>query len=118
MEQAMGRFGDGTERVCERVVQCHLVRLSLFVICFPYLSKYRSFIGYSNANYALSEVRDPVRTIKRAAPLAMFSVSAVYLFINVAYFAVVSKADILGSRRIVAFVVRIQRPSPVLIVHP
>ncbi|KAF8970051.1 APC amino acid permease [Flammula alnicola] len=61
-----------------------------------------SFIGYSNANYALSEVRDPVRTIKRAAPLAMFSVSAVYLFINVAYFAVVSKTDILESRRIVA----------------
>ncbi|KAF9479857.1 APC amino acid permease [Pholiota conissans] len=61
-----------------------------------------SFIGYSNANYALSEVRDPVRTIRRAAPLAMFSVSAVYLFINIAYFAVVSKTDILESRRIVA----------------
>ncbi|CAA7268868.1 unnamed protein product [Cyclocybe aegerita] len=61
-----------------------------------------SFIGYSNANYALSEIRDPVRTIKRAAPLAMLSVTALYLFINVAYFAVVSKTDILGSRRIVA----------------
>ncbi|KAF8198485.1 APC amino acid permease [Pholiota molesta] len=61
-----------------------------------------SFIGYSNANYALSEVRDPVRTIRRAAPLAMFSVSAMYLFINVAYFAAVSKTDILESRRIVA----------------
>jgi amino acid transporter len=64
----------------------------------------RSFIGYSNANYALSEVRDPVRTIKRAAPLAMFAVSAVYLFINVAYFSVVSKTDILESKRIVAYV--------------
>ncbi|PPQ94410.1 hypothetical protein CVT25_002498 [Psilocybe cyanescens] len=61
-----------------------------------------SFIGYSNANYALSEVRDPVRTIKRAAPLAMLSVTSVYLFINIAYFAVVSKSDILESRRIVA----------------
>lgn len=63
---------------------------------------HRSFIGYSNANYALSEVRDPVRTIKRAAPLAMLSVTIVYLFVNVAYFSVVSKSDILGSRRIVA----------------
>jgi len=61
-----------------------------------------SFIGYSNANYALSEIRDPVRTIMRAAPLAMVSVTSVYLFINVAYFAVVSKTDILESRRIVA----------------
>ncbi|KAJ2912026.1 hypothetical protein MD484_g8385, partial [Candolleomyces efflorescens] len=61
-----------------------------------------SFIGYSNANYALSEIRDPVRTIKRAAPLAMGSVTLVYLFINVAYFSVVSKNDILSSNRIVA----------------
>ncbi|KAJ6576031.1 APC amino acid permease [Mycena vulgaris] len=61
-----------------------------------------SFIGYSNANYALSEVRDPVRTIKRAAPLAILSVAAVYMLVNIAYFAVVSKADILGSRQIVA----------------
>jgi amino acid transporter len=64
----------------------------------------RSFVGYSNANYALSEVKDPVRTIKRAAPLAMAFVTTVYLFVNIAYFAAVSKADILGSRRIVAYV--------------
>ncbi|KAJ7637362.1 APC amino acid permease [Mycena polygramma] len=61
-----------------------------------------SFIGYANANYALSEVRDPVRTIRRAAPLAMTAVTLVYMAVNVAYFAVVSKDDILGSRRIVA----------------
>ncbi|KAF8881204.1 amino acid permease-domain-containing protein [Infundibulicybe gibba] len=61
-----------------------------------------SFVGYSNANYALSEIRDPVRTIKRAAPAAMLLVTTVYLSINIAYFSVVSKADILGSRRIIA----------------
>ncbi|KAG5653299.1 hypothetical protein H0H81_001259 [Sphagnurus paluster] len=63
-----------------------------------------SFVGYSNANYALSEVKDPIRTIKRAAPLAMVFVTAVYMFVNVAYFAAVSKTDILESRRIVAYV--------------
>ncbi|CAK5272707.1 unnamed protein product [Mycena citricolor] len=61
-----------------------------------------SFIGYANANYALSEVRDPVRTIKRAAPLAMAAVTIAYLLVNIAYFAVVSKGDILESKRIVA----------------
>ncbi|KAJ7624850.1 APC amino acid permease [Roridomyces roridus] len=61
-----------------------------------------SFIGYANANYALSEVRDPVRTIKRAAPLAMMAVTVLYLLVNVAYFAVVSKRDVVESRRIVA----------------
>lgn len=34
----------------------------------------------------------------------MISVSAVYLFINISYFAVVSRKDILESRRIVALV--------------
>ncbi|KAG7086845.1 hypothetical protein E1B28_002766 [Marasmius oreades] len=61
-----------------------------------------SFIGYSTANYALSEVRDPVKTIKRAAPITMIAVTAIYLFSNIGYFAVVSKGDILGSKRIVA----------------
>ncbi|KAJ7624315.1 APC amino acid permease [Mycena polygramma] len=61
-----------------------------------------SFIGYSNANYALSEVKDPVKTIKRAAPLAILSVAIVYMLVNIAYFGVVSKKDILGSRQIVA----------------
>jgi len=64
---------------------------------------FRSFIGYSNANYALAEVRDPVRTLKRAAPIAMSAVTIVYLLVNIAYFGVVSKADIVESRRIVAY---------------
>ena len=50
----------------------------------------------------LSEVRDPVRTMKRAAPAAIIAVAAVYIFANLAYFSVVSKRDILGSGRIVA----------------
>lgn len=62
----------------------------------------RSFVGYSSANYALSEVRDPVRTIKRAAPAAMIAVTVMYMLVNLAYFLVVSKKDILGSGQIVA----------------
>ncbi|CAL1709012.1 unnamed protein product [Somion occarium] len=61
-----------------------------------------SFIGYSNANYALSEVKNPIRTMKIAAPLAMLSITLVYFLVNVAYYAVVSKEEILGSGRIAA----------------
>ncbi|PSR78574.1 hypothetical protein PHLCEN_2v7321 [Hermanssonia centrifuga] len=61
-----------------------------------------SFIGYSNANYALSEIRDPVRTIKLAAPLAMICITVIYMLVNIAYYAVVDKDEILGSGRIVA----------------
>ena len=56
-------------------------------------------------NCALSEVRDPVRTIKRAAPLAMISVTVIYLLVNIAYFAVVPKEEILNGGRIVALVI-------------
>ncbi|EON97722.1 putative high affinity methionine permease protein [Phaeoacremonium minimum UCRPA7] len=61
-----------------------------------------SYIGYSNANYALSETRNPVRTLKIAAPLAIGVVSILYMFVNIAYFAAVPKEEILAARRLVA----------------
>jgi len=56
-----------------------------------------SFIGYSNANYVLSEMRDPIRTIKKAAPIALSVITATYLMVNVAYFVVVDKEEIRTS---------------------
>jgi amino acid transporter len=62
---------------------------------------FRSFGGYSNTNYVLSEIRDPVRTIKRANPIAIAFITITYMLANIAYFGAVSKNDILGSGRIV-----------------
>jgi len=42
-----------------------------------------SYIGYSNANYALSETKNPVRTLKIAAPLALTTVAILYMLVNV-----------------------------------
>ncbi|KAL7275044.1 methionine permease [Rhizina undulata] len=61
-----------------------------------------SYIGYSNANYAMSEIKNPVRTIKIAGPLALGIVSILYMLANVAYFAAVPKEEILSSGRILA----------------
>ncbi|CAK3784412.1 amino acid transporter [Lecanosticta acicola] len=61
-----------------------------------------SYLGYSNANYALSETKNPVKTLKFAAPLALGSVAILYMLVNVAYFAAVPKAEILSSGRILA----------------
>ncbi|KAH6889662.1 amino acid/polyamine transporter I [Thelonectria olida] len=61
-----------------------------------------SFVGYSNANYALSETKNPVRTLKIAAPVAIITVSILYMLVNIAYFAAVPKAEILASKRLVA----------------
>ncbi|KAL4763638.1 high affinity methionine permease [Aspergillus foveolatus] len=61
-----------------------------------------SFIGYSNANYALSETKNPERTLKIAAPLAIGSVGVLYMLCNIAYFAAVPKDQFLASGNIVA----------------
>ncbi|TIA30117.1 amino acid transporter [Aureobasidium pullulans] len=61
-----------------------------------------SFIGYSNANYSMSEMKNPVRTLKIAAPTAIMIVGVLYLLANVAYFAAVPKEDIVSSGRILA----------------
>ena len=75
---------------------------STALLCCCLNATRRSFIGYSNANYALSEIRDPVRTIKFAAPVAMIAITVVYMLVNIAYYAVVDKDTILNSGRIVA----------------
>ncbi|KAK6438124.1 methionine permease [Oleoguttula sp. CCFEE 5521] len=63
-----------------------------------------SYIGYSNANYALSETKNPVKTLKIAGPLALGTVAVLYMFVNfyIAYFAAVPKEEILSSGRILA----------------
>ncbi|KAJ5784462.1 uncharacterized protein N7503_009674 [Penicillium pulvis] len=61
-----------------------------------------SFIGYSNANYVLSETKNPVRTLKIAAPVAVGSVGVLYMLVNIAYFAAVPKEQMLESGTVVA----------------
>lgn len=63
-----------------------------------------SFIGYANANAALSEVKNPVQTIRRAAPLAITTVAALYIAVNLAYFAVVPKEEMMEGGTVVAWV--------------
>ena len=61
-----------------------------------------SFVGYSNVNYALGEVKDPVRTLKIAGPTSMVCLAIIYIFVNIAYFAVVPKEKLISSKLILA----------------
>ncbi|CZT50434.1 probable low-affinity methionine permease [Rhynchosporium secalis] len=61
-----------------------------------------SLMGYNNANYALAETKNPVRTLKIALPAALGLVSILYILVNVAYFAAVPKEEIVTSGRILA----------------
>lgn len=60
--------------------------------------------GYSTANQVLGEVRDPVRTLRIAAPIALALVSAAYLAVNVAFFLVVDKDEFRDAGVVVAAV--------------
>ncbi|KAI1638073.1 amino acid permease-domain-containing protein [Biscogniauxia mediterranea] len=55
------------------------------------------FRGYSTANQVLSEVRNPARTLRVAAPAALAIVSLAYLAVSVAFFLVVDKEDFRAS---------------------
>lgn len=44
-----------------------------------------SYIGYSNANYALAETKNPVKTLKIAAPAALAIVAVLYMLANVSH---------------------------------
>lgn len=61
-----------------------------------------SYVGYSNANYALGETKNPTRVLKFAAPIAFISLMILYMLTNIAYFAVVPKEQLGASGRILA----------------
>lgn len=72
-----------------------LLSMALFKVLY-------SFAGYGNVNNVMNEVRDPVRTLKSAAPAAMIIVTGTYLLINFAYFSVVPLEEIRNSGQLVA----------------
>ena len=60
------------------------------------------FRGYSTANQVLSQIRNPVSTLKRAAPIALSLVAIGYILANIAYFLVVEKEDFKEAGVVVA----------------
>ncbi|EPE02763.1 high-affinity methionine permease [Ophiostoma piceae UAMH 11346] len=60
------------------------------------------FRGYSTANQVLSDVKNPVRTLRVAAPLALVLVSVAYLAITIAFFLVVDKDEFRSAGVVVA----------------
>lgn len=56
-----------------------------------------AYAGWSNVNYVLNEVRNPVRTLKIAGPLGLGICAVLYLLANVAYFAAATKEQLLKS---------------------
>ncbi|MCJ1311530.1 hypothetical protein MMC25_005203 [Agyrium rufum] len=60
------------------------------------------FRGYNTANSVLSEVRNPVTTLQKAAPIALSIASAAYILVNIAYLCVVDVSVLRESGVVVA----------------
>ena len=65
-----------------------------------------AYDGWNNVNMVSSEVQDPQRNIPRALILGTLMVAALYLLANLAYFFVLSAAEVGASDRVAAAVAR------------
>lgn len=67
----------------------------LFRVCYAYT-------GIENANNILGEVKDPSRTLKLVAPLALLTALIAYVLVNLAYFAVIPIEELKASGDLVS----------------
>ena len=51
-----------------------------------------AYAGWSNVNYVLNDVKNPVRTLKIAGPLGLGICAVLYMLANISYFACVPSA--------------------------
>lgn len=61
-----------------------------------------SYAGFDSMNNVLNEVKDPVRTLRSAAPAALMTACVLYLFVNIAYLLVIPLDEIKNSGELIA----------------
>ncbi|EAU85304.1 high affinity methionine permease [Coprinopsis cinerea okayama7 len=61
-----------------------------------------AYSGFENAFNVVNEVKNPIKTMKRYAPISLTAVFVLYMFANVAYFAAVPKEEIRESKELTA----------------
>ncbi|KAE8153100.1 amino acid permease-domain-containing protein [Aspergillus avenaceus] len=72
-----------------------LLSTSLFKVFY-------SYAGLNNVNNVLSEVKNPVQTVKTVCPAALFTAGGLYFLANISYFLVVPLEEIKNSGELVA----------------
>ena len=76
--------------VCRHTPSAHELFTHVIQYATAAFKVLNAYGGWSNANYVLNEVRDPVRTIKIAGPLGLGICTFLYMTANIAYFSSVS----------------------------
>ncbi|KAK7429075.1 hypothetical protein QQZ08_004290 [Neonectria magnoliae] len=61
-----------------------------------------SYAGYNNAFNVVNEIKNPIPTLRKNSSIALIIVFILYFFCNIAYFAVVPKAEFAEAKEIAA----------------
>ncbi|KAJ5168873.1 uncharacterized protein N7482_004467 [Penicillium canariense] len=61
-----------------------------------------SYAGYQNVFGLANEIKNPVKKLRWTAPLSLIIVTILYILVNVAYFSVASREEIMASKQIAA----------------
>ncbi|KDR67095.1 hypothetical protein GALMADRAFT_80163 [Galerina marginata CBS 339.88] len=61
-----------------------------------------AYSGFENAFNVLNEIKNPIKTVKRYAPLSLTIVFVLYFLANIAYFAAIPKEQIRTSNQLTA----------------
>ncbi|KAK6727207.1 hypothetical protein RB195_005113 [Necator americanus] len=70
-----------------------------------------SYTGFSYLNFVTEELKDPYRNLPRAIYISLPAVTLIYMFVNLAYFAVLSVDEILESDAVaVTFAAKVMGP--------
>ncbi|CEJ89653.1 hypothetical protein VHEMI05482 [[Torrubiella] hemipterigena] len=75
---------------------------SVYGISSAMLGVIFSFRGWENANYIAGELKDPRKTLALATPLAVGGVTILYTLVNIAFFAVVPRSDLIKAEVLVS----------------
>ena len=65
-------------------------KIILFVIKF-------NFVGWSYLNFVVDELEEPKKNLPKGIFISIAATTSIYLLANIAYFAVLSKAEMLSS---------------------
>ncbi|VDK87910.1 unnamed protein product [Litomosoides sigmodontis] len=69
-------------------------------IALAFYSGVFSFSGWNSLNFVTEELINPNKNLPRAIMISLFTVTAVYVLVNISYFAVLSVPEILDSKAV------------------
>ena len=74
--------------------------LGFITLANAFYSGLYSYAGWNALNFVTEEIRDPIRNMPRAIIISLTMITLIYVLVNVSYFAVLTKEEILASSAI------------------